>query len=456
MLPFASPRTGLEPGMQDHDKEQQPSPPGTSANMDVLRRMQRAAYVRLGFDPPDFGPEQEAQRDAANAEALKPGGSVESGLTEALIAKGLNPKAAQPLLQDLREAVQQMESRATKLSPLEAGERPLTNPHHLNILNVQRKRIETVISCTRPEMVKALAPVLGHVVVDELPTGELNARAFLAPDSSDEEPTYWVLVDPVFFDFFFHLSNAFASIIDVQALAQVGSRYARGDETALITDVIRWGATGPATALFEMLRTFVVYGTPPVLLTPYDDRSFDLAEAMRDRAALFVVAHEYGHIINGDLRLQASDSAPWRAEIGADLTGWGLTSAVLEMESVPPASRLAGANLFFAGLMLVELTRNALTTGQARTLADLAPDSPKEPTGSHPPSSARFGVLMEKFRKQFPEQQARAADFFAALLLELMSRFWALLEPAFLSMHQKGIRPKPIWKGLDALAQGKL
>ena len=63
---------------------------------------------------------------------------------------------------------------------------------------------------------------------------------------------------------------------------------------------------------------------------------------------------------------------------------------------------------------------------------------------------------MEKIRNQFPEQQARAADFFAALLLELGVRFWALLEPAFLSMHQKGIRPKPVWRGLDALEQGKL
>ena len=439
--------------MQDHDKVLQSSQP---ANLDVLRRMQRAAYLRLGFDPPDFGPEREAQRDAANAEALKPGGSVESGLTEALIAKGLDPEVAQPFLQNLREAVQQMESRTTKLPPLEAEERPLTNPHHRNILDAQRKRIEAVISSARPETVKAFTPVLGHVIVDVLPTGELNARAFLAPQSSDREPSYWVLVDPVFFDFFFHLSNAFASIIDMQALAKVGSRYAMGDETALITDVIRWGATGPATAMFEMLRTFVVYGTPPVLLTPYDDRSFDLAEAMRDGAALFVVAHEYGHIVNGDLRQQPSDSAPWRAEIAADLTGWGLTSAVLEMERVPPASRIAGANLFFVGLMLVELTRNALTTGQARTLFDLIPKSTIEPTGSHPPSSARFGVLMEKFRKQFPEQQARAADFLAALLLELTIRFWALLEPAFLSMHQKGVRPKPVWKGLDALEQGKL
>jgi hypothetical protein len=442
--------------MQDHDEIQQSSRPVTGTNLEVLRRMQRAAYLRLGFDPPDFSPEREAKRDAANAEALKPGGSLENSLTNALIAKGLDPKAAQPFLQNMREAVQQMVSRTTKLPQLEGEERPLTNPRHLNILNAQRKRIEAVIASARPETVKAFTPVLGHVIVDELPTGELNARAFLAPQSSDKEPSYWVLVDPVFFDFFFHLSNAFASIIDVQELASVGSRYAQGDATALITDVIRWGATGPVAAMFDMLRTFVVYGTPPVLLTPYDDRSFDLAEAMRDRAALFVVAHEYGHIVNGDLRQQPSDSAPWRAEIDADLTGWSLTSAVLEMERVPPASRIAGANLFFLGLMLLELTRNALTTGEARTLSDLTPNSRIEQAGSHPPSSARFGVLMEKFRNQFPEQQARAADFFAALLLELGVRFWALLEPAFLSMHQKGIRPKPVWRGLDALEQGKL
>jgi hypothetical protein len=84
--------------MQDQDEVQQSSWAAAGTNLQVLRRMQRAAYLRLGFDPPDFSPEREAKRDAGNVEALKPGGSVENDLTEAFIAKGLDPKAAQPFL----------------------------------------------------------------------------------------------------------------------------------------------------------------------------------------------------------------------------------------------------------------------------------------------------------------------------------------------------------------------
>jgi len=417
----------------------------------ALQRLQQAGYARLGIAPPDFSAEAEARKGAGNAEALKPGGEIEQAMTASFVARGLDPAAAQPMLKDLRKALEQIVTRQRALPPSNGQPPSLSDLHHRAILLAQQQRLERLVDYL-PEFAAAFAPLLGKVTLDDLPTGELNARTLFAQPASNP-PSYWILFDPVFFDFYFHLSNAFASAIDLEALGSIGARYARGDDSASYRGAIRQGDPKPVYALFELLRNFTVMGIPPVLLTPYDERGFQFADAIRDQAALFVVAHEYGHILRGDLSHALTTDA-WRAETGADLIGWRLANAVLDMERVPPASRLGGVNLFFAGLLLLELARRALADGQPRSPSDLIPHGPPDPKSSHPPASVRLGLLMEEFRNHFPQDQNRAAEFFASLMLELVGLFWERLEPAFLDMHGKGLRPIPVWKGMQALEQG--
>ncbi len=209
------------------------------------------------------------------------------------------------------------------------------------------------------------------VTLSTLLTRELNARTFKAPFAQDSRPQYWILFDPVFFDFFYHLSNAYTSAIDMDGLDKSGNCYAMGDETVSVDDAIYWGGPEPVEMACKMLRSFVAFGFPPLDIDPYDDRIFPLAEKLRNQAELFVLAHEYAHIIRGDMDDRAKHQALWQGEINADILGFRMSNAVLAMEGVPAKVRKAGINLFFCGLMLVELTRRALDKGEKQRVASI-------------------------------------------------------------------------------------
>ena len=289
-------------------------------NAQKLEKIQRIGYSRLGLTPPDYSPEAFRERDAAATAAVQPGGELETYISESYSRKGIEPAAAQPMLTDLRAAVAQLDRMHQGLPWPERGS-PLSHPQHLLILNRQRERLQKLIETGLPEFVGSFTYLEQRVSLDTLATGELNGRALIPPGDDPADPLYWILLDPTFFDFIYLLSNVYASAIDFKALDWTARRHAVGDESVHTTDCIRFGDERPLRDLFDMLQTFVVHGTGPVALKPFDERIFSFAEALRNQATLFVVAHEYGHIVRGDLEAQQEEQAPWEAELGADIVG---------------------------------------------------------------------------------------------------------------------------------------
>jgi hypothetical protein len=422
-------------------------------NAQALRRMQLAAYQRAKLTPPDLSAAGLAARDAVAMQALEPGGSMEQAIAEHLRAQGHDPEAAKVEVERLREAALQIDQHATPL--VDSGEeQPLCHPHHAMILSTQRKRLEGLVNFGLPEFTNAFLWLRDKVTLSTLLTGELNARTFKAPYAKSSQPQYWILFDPVFFDFFYQLSNAFASAIDMDGLDKSGNRYAMGDDTASVNDAIHWGGPKPVELAFRMLRSFVAYGFPPLDIVPYDDCIFPLAETLRNQAALFVLAHEYAHIIRGDMNNTAGQQAPWQGEINADIFGFRMCNAVLTMEDAPAKVRKAGINLFFSGLLLVELARRALDKGERQRVADLMPQQAPSATDSHPEAISRLCLLDDEFSQHFPPNQVRGSEFLTALFMEITTQFWLRIEPDFLDLHSKGVRAKTVWKGSIGLEQG--
>jgi hypothetical protein len=322
------------------------------------------------------------------------------------------------------------------------------------ILSTQRERLEGLVNFGLPEFTSAFSWLRDKVTLSTLLTGELNARTFKAPYAQDSQPQYWILFDPVFFDFFYQLSNAFASAIDMDGLDKSGNRYAMGDKTASVDDAIHWGGPEPVEMAYKMLHSFVVSGFPPPDIVSYDEHIFPLAESLRNQAALFVLAHEYAHIIRGDMDNRPSQQAPWQAEINADIFGFRMSNAVLTMENAPAKVRKAGVNLFFCGLMLVELARLALDKGEKRSVADLMPRQAPSAADSHPEAVSRLCFLDDEFSQHFPPDQVRGSEFLTALFVEITTQFWLRIEPAFLDLHGKGVRARTVWKGSIGLEQG--
>jgi hypothetical protein len=422
-------------------------------NAQALRKMQLAAYQRAKLTPPDLSAAALAARDAASMQALEPGGSIEQAIAERLLAQGRDPEAAKGEVERLRKAAQQIDQHATPL--VDSGEeRPLCHPYHAMILSTQRKRLEGLVNFGLPEFTNAFLWLGDKVTLSTLLTGELNARTFKAPYAQNSQPQYWILFDPVFFDFFYQLSNAFASAIDMDGLDKSGNRYAMGDDTASVNDAIHWGGPKPVELAFRMLRSFVAYGFPPLDIIAYDDRIFPLAETLRNQAALFVLAHEYAHIIRGDMSNTAGHQAPWQAEINADIFAFRMSNAVLTMEGAPAKVRKAGVNLFFSGLLLVELARRALDKGEKQRVADLMPQQAPSAADSHPEAVSRLCYLDDEFSQHFPPDQVRGSEFLTALFVEITTQFWLRIEPEFLDLHSKEVRAKTVWKGSIGLEQG--
>jgi len=423
-------------------------------NARALRRQQLAAYQYAKLTPPDLSAAALAARDVASSQALEPGGSIEQAITEGLRAQGRDPEAAKSEVERLRKAAQQIDQHATPL--VDSGEdQPLCHPHHAMILATQRQRLEGLVNYGLPEFASAFSWLSNKVTLSTLQTGELNARTFKAPYAQDSQPQYWILFDPVFFDFFYQLSNAFASAIDMDGLDEFGNRYAMGDQTAGVDKAIHWGDAAPVEMVFKMLRAFVAFGFAPPDIVPYDERIFALAETLRNQVALFVLAHEYAHIIRGDMDKHASHLAPWQAEINADIFGFRMSNAVLTMEGAPAKVRKVGINLFFCGLMLVELTRRALDIGEKQRVADLLPRQAPSATDSHPAALSRLCFLDDEFSQHFPPDQVRGSAFLTNLFMEITTQFWLRIEPEFLDLHSQGVRAKSVWNGSIGLEQGK-
>ena len=127
------------------------------------------------------------------------------------------------------------------------------------------------------------------------------------------------------------------------------------------------------------------------------------------------------------------------------------------MEGTSPETRLGGAALFFMGLALIEMARHELETGEPWNLSDLkaAAVSGPKPSDSHPTALVRLAKLSQEFEDHFPPIQARAAQFIVGLFIDLTNQFWIRLGPNFLILHQKGQRPKPVWKGYIGVEQGQ-
>jgi len=225
-------------------------------NEQALRRMQLAAYQRAKLRPPDLSPAALTARDAASLQALEPGGSIEQAIAHRLRSHGRDPEAAKGEVARLREAAQQIDQHATPLVDSGEGQR-LCHPRHAKILSTQRKRLEGLVNFGLPEFTGAFSWLRDKVTLSTLLTGELNARTFKAPFAQDSQPQYWILFDPIFFDFFYHLSNAFASAIDMDGLDKFGNRYAKGDDTASVDNAIHWGGPEPVEMAYKMLRSFV-------------------------------------------------------------------------------------------------------------------------------------------------------------------------------------------------------
>jgi hypothetical protein len=187
------------------------------------------------------------------------------------------------------------------------------------------------------------------------------------------------------------------------------------------------------------------------LLPPgYNNFATQLCNALED----FVLAHEYGHILDGHL-----DTTPgrkgvlpvpeaevlaysWIQEYVADLRGmaWSINTGVEHYNAEVFVTFMA-ISLFFDASDVMDRAVALLQTGDENACQ----------LGSHPPSRLR----KENLRTYLPKMAAgnaklaeklRTALQLAEIQEEVIRLLWERTRPILLDLHQRGVPAAPTWR----------
>jgi len=429
-----------------------------------LEELQKLSYVRLlGYPPPSYSMEELRRRAADNLYALREGGEFDTSLKQRLEEAGADPSLRYSILENLRRGTEQVSSKDKidrMLQEYSDAPTPYVHPLHHMILKGVQKDIEALPrQFPRLSFAGELQKLNGRVTLSTLPTGDVNAQVRTVPHTNE----YLIVFDPVFFDFFYNLSNVIAQTIDTSKAQEGAVRYAMTSQEEPLHDAIRFGDPTRPEALFRTLSSFLRVGLPHPNY-PYDEESSSLARDLCESAARFVAAHEYAHILLGHLQepsttiarpeLPGPDSIEWDQELAADWLAFGILDAVLTASRVPPSMRFIGVHFFFISIMIAELGRKALQLGQSQQLIDLMPKDVGSVGTTHPVSMLRYGLINLWLEEHFPPFEFRSRQYFAMLLVEVASSLWRAVEPHLLRMYAKGVRPAAQWKGFDVFEHG--
>lgn len=283
-------------------------------------------------------------------------------------------------------------------------------------------------------------PVLGT-----LPLGQFNARVMRAPGSAIPIVAFQSGV----FSFVNLWTKGLATCFPCVSSHEGYSSYSTNMDDVL--PALEADGT-PVTCIANLLTEYVYRGDPEAA-QQYLPGSESLVSSMlhRDAAELFVLGHEYGHLIAGHLDnpVDADDvmrlephgidvPASWFREFEADCLGLQLGMASLNSQSIDPYGAYVGAHLLFEGVVLVD---RALSTAMSGTAGHHPASS------SHPPARLRQVMI----RNQLPllwDNQVERIDrviSIAADISDLTEYLWRQIQPVFAREYALGHEPASVW-----------
>lgn len=203
--------------------------------------------------------------------------------------------------------------------------------------------------------------------------------------------------------------------------------------------------------LLQLIYTYLLTGDPSKASYSFNQLAPQHQIAVTSQwltpIQVFVMGHEYGHLIHRHLDPSSAVTAhlgdepytlqrtTWDREFEADATGLQIVSKVLETSPFRHSTG-AAVDLFFLIVDLLEKARSVLSSGSASNLLH----------HDYPPMRQR----QERARKQiqasvepnvasYLEQVYRAFD-------HMHSSIWGEYEPMFIHSFQSGDRPAELWK----------
>lgn len=283
-------------------------------------------------------------------------------------------------------------------------------------------------------------PVLGTV-----PSRGVNARSFKVPGSG----SVVIAFDSNVF-IFTHLA-AKAVALAVPATQEAGKHA----YTVSKDDVEEYLASDPSASqrFAELMVANILHDRPsqaPVyFITPLQE---PLANTLRNSMGLFVLGHEYGHVVLKHLdrsRTLARNFAgshgdelfhSWQDEIKADLVGMQIAVDTMKLNGFDVALSYFGADLFMTAMEYVERSLAVVTTGREPTDKELFALA-----DTHPPWALRRSVLRAAALQYYGKERGNAAVELGELSQSIVERLWPRAKEQLEALQREGAKPHRSW-----------
>ncbi|MEV6632070.1 hypothetical protein AB0M54_15100 [Actinoplanes sp. NPDC051470] len=205
------------------------------------------------------------------------------------------------------------------------------------------------------------------------------------------------------------------------------------------------------TAVVRFTETLLAYlvdgrpaAAPQYLLGSW--RQQIVTSLLRDAVELFVVGHEYGHIIGGHLgsaRLRSAGVVPveqvdyaWQQEYEADYIGVHLgVLAMREKIEVDADYAFCGFEIFFSALDIMDRAASLLQFG----------DESARRLGSHPPSFDRRATLRDSAVRLVGGDESGHPLGLGRAYAAVLDTLWERARPAVVRARRHGVRLAPMW-----------
>lgn len=280
-------------------------------------------------------------------------------------------------------------------------------------------------------------PVLGS-----LETGEINAVTLLAPDAR----THLVIFESQLLNFAHLFSKAVAMAMPFEDAGNGMTAF------SMHPDKVRRHLKHSPDALLrfaDVVRAYLFEGEPGRARPYHAPHPIDAYAAMfRDGLELFVLGHEYGHVILDHLGESRSPRRmlgtvdgelteitwKWKQEHDADTVGWLLCTKVMT-EKYDLAMSHAGMELFFSACEVLERALSLLVEGRS----DVLHASP-----THPPIAKRRDFMRTFLRERF-DVQVESAIVQGTAIQDIVDILWEPTASHLLDLLQLGEQPDPRW-----------
>lgn len=390
---------------------------------EYLEGLQESIYMKLGAW---------AEREMNTAKAYETNSTFFSWFIDKFIDSQLRDLSSEERAKERERIICELKK------DLESTPTRFENPGYYKLLVAFSEQIE--------KAAKDLSiPVPSHLVFGTLPTGRVNAMAVLIPNNGG----YLVLFESQIFTFANLFSKVVASALPLKSdSSKENYLFSIADEDWKENirnnpDVLR--------RFFEVITAYLLLGRPidaPAYLP--EPHIGSLAGVLRNSMELFIMAHEYGHIISDHFASSENKlyylheyevteiNQSWHQEFEADAMGIQLMIQAMIKDGYDISLSFWGSDFFFSCMEIVD---RFLCLFKGIDIERLY-----TPGSTHPPPTLRREFLRKFLRKSILDDTSKEAIKLGITLQKIVEHLWQLTESRLREMKKDGQKLAPIWQ----------